>query len=283
MRISLLALSLLILPARLSAQDDPRCTAALRQLNHAPAPAAIAAAMRHLESCPKSLQGGAVASVVSRFRTADDLALLRVVWAPTVTLADAEVMAAARDIALDAAASDLARAFALRALWRLIDVGANADPVDMLQGKCGAVMLDLRMGLGAPLPANYQEQVLETRASIVGDATASANIRRAAACVVNGTAVTQQGPPIVTVQPDRVTITYVCGNRFLIRSPMRFPLHVTWDIEGTTARGKILLPAAPDVDGGYTSTEIDAGVQGTLRVFFQGTEIVRQANGNSAC
>lgn len=86
-------------------------------------------------------------------------------------------------------------------------------------------------------------------------------------------------PTIVTAG---LVLTYICQNRFRVRNPNDAVVPVTWDVSGTSVSGALSLPARP-IGGTISESFFDAGVSGTVRLFYRGTQIQVKANGGFAC
>jgi subtilisin family serine protease len=80
----------------------------------------------------------------------------------------------------------------------------------------------------------------------------------------------------------RLTLTYMCGNRWRLRNPHAQALDVTWDVFRTTARGALTLPAR--IEGtAFSETFFETPVVGTTRVFYSGRLVQTKAHGNRGC
>ena len=80
----------------------------------------------------------------------------------------------------------------------------------------------------------------------------------------------------------RLTLTYMCGNRWRVRNPHAQALDVTWDVFRTTARGALTLPARPD-GAAFSESFFETPVAGTTRLFYQTRLVQTKAHGNRAC
>jgi len=103
----------------------------------------------------------------------------------------------------------------------------------------------------------------------------SPRLRSAAGCLIETVLGKGATEPI---DPRRIRLTYLCGNRFRIRSSNAMSTTVTYDVYGTTERGWQTAVGA----GGspYTDMEIETVNRGTVRLFLDGKQIDMKANGN---
>lgn len=115
----------------------------------------------------------------------------------------------------------------------------------------------------------------------------------ALACLAFACSPSPSGPEVREVTPSlnlvlpgddtlRLTLTYMCGNRWQLRNPHEQALDVTWDVFRTTARGALTLPARPE-GSAFSETFFETPVAGTTRVFYQGRLVQTKAHGNRAC
>ena len=103
----------------------------------------------------------------------------------------------------------------------------------------------------------------------------SPRLRSAAGCLIETVLGKGATEPI---DPRRIRLTYLCGNRFRIRSSNAMSTTVTYDVYGTTERGWQTAVGA----GGspYTDMEIETVNRGTVRLFLDGKQIDVKANGS---
>jgi hypothetical protein len=95
-------------------------------------------------------------------------------------------------------------------------------------------------------------------------------------------AIPDQRLDVVTLDSARrVTLTYMCGNRFRLRNPLGDSIYVKWDVYSTSDSARMWLPGARA--NSYTETFFTTRLKGTTRVFWNGSLIQTKANGNSSC
>jgi hypothetical protein len=80
-----------------------------------------------------------------------------------------------------------------------------------------------------------------------------------------------------------INLTYVCGNRFVITNAQRFPITVTYRVEGSEEEGTADLAAAPLMDPAITEQIIEVRTTGAVQVFAGDRFIVTRANGGAPC
>jgi galactose oxidase len=80
-----------------------------------------------------------------------------------------------------------------------------------------------------------------------------------------------------------VNLTYVCGNRFVITNAQRFPLTVTYRVDGTEEEGTADLAAAPDMDPAFSEQVIEVRTKGAVQLFAGDRFLVARANGRAPC
>lgn len=87
----------------------------------------------------------------------------------------------------------------------------------------------------------------------------------------------------VATIPDSIRLTYLCGNRFQVRSYHRTVADVTWDVsEHPSDAGQLRLPART-AEHPYTETFFSTHVRGTTRLFRNGRLIQATLNGGTPC
>ncbi|MBX9928916.1 MAG: S8 family serine peptidase [Gemmatimonadaceae bacterium] len=84
------------------------------------------------------------------------------------------------------------------------------------------------------------------------------------------------------VAPDSIKLTYLCGNRFRVRSWNDVVANVKWDVYKTSDSGRLDLPART-AGQPYSETVFETRVKGTTRLFFGAALIQTKANGGTVC
>jgi hypothetical protein len=79
-----------------------------------------------------------------------------------------------------------------------------------------------------------------------------------------------------------MVLTYMCANRFRVRNPNDAVVTVTWDVAGTSEQGTLSLPARP-LGSGFSESFFETVATGTVRLFYNGTQIQVKANGGFVC
>jgi hypothetical protein len=132
----------------------------------------------------------------------------------------------------------------------------------------------------APLASDLWSRVLEHAIFITRAPTAavSPRLRETARCLVS-TALLAGGR--VPVDPQRLRLTYLCGNRFRVRNTNPQGATVTIDVYGSNER-KVIPVVGAFVDP-FADTEVVTIERGTVRMFFDGRQIDVKANGNRQC
>ncbi|MBA4073299.1 MAG: hypothetical protein C0497_15970 [Gemmatimonas sp.] len=83
--------------------------------------------------------------------------------------------------------------------------------------------------------------------------------------------------------PDSIRLTYLCGNRFRVRSYYRTVADVKWDLpEHPSDTGQLRLPSRT-VGHPYSETVFSTRVTGTTRLFHNGRLIQTTLNGGTPC
>jgi hypothetical protein len=80
-----------------------------------------------------------------------------------------------------------------------------------------------------------------------------------------------------------INLTYVCGNRFVITNAQRFPLTVTYRVEGSEEEGTADLAAAPDMDPAISEHVIELRTTGAVQLYAGDRLVVARANGRAPC
>ena len=147
-----------------------------------------------LPNCRTEQWASAATAAIGRLRTSPDQQQLLTEWHGVYVLRDASVFALARAIALDPAASTPARIEAMRHLAGLIDPSGIYDLLTQgVPGRSRVVRPFCASGraageqfrfTGAPLPADFREQIRNVGARLRDGAAAPEPVRRAAECLV---------------------------------------------------------------------------------------------------
>jgi hypothetical protein len=264
----------------LKAQPTPaRCDAARAALL---AQTTDAELVEDLPRCPNGIAAIRIAILASR--QVAELAVLKVAYGLSGTTSDDGLVNAALDVASDAAATELARTFALYA------AGGQVHPTSQLPQPDGPlpVTVDrpcLMNGfssaparLGAPITAATLARVHSTTLSIFRNATLPPRVRRMALCA--NTALRPIFiPPVLA---GDVQLTYLCGNRFRLRNRSFRDVDVRWEVYNTADRGEESIGAATPLISNFDQT-FTTELRGTVRLFFNGALIQTKANGGTVC
>ena len=278
----ILAALLTIPAARVAAQDErtPQnehpCLGAANSLNGDPRSGhdvwAIAA------TCGAS-GGRALADAFQSLQGNTDPDELTMIESALRSIQDASVFQAARAVAARSDASASMRAMALRVLL------AQHDPGILISSLGGGstcrtrTAAGLLQSAGTPLPDDYPVQADQTAKSVAADPAASNDVRATAACLHR---LLDAFVPRA-VDPTALTLTYVCGNRFVVRNSNAEWADVTYEVDGNDDHGDLSVP--PGGERAFV-----AEVTGTTRLFYNPGhdqprgQLVRTApNGGTAC
>jgi hypothetical protein len=92
----------------------------------------------------------------------------------------------------------------------------------------------------------------------------------------------ERAPTSVVIPTSAITLTYMCGNRFRLRSRVYSTLLVRFDVYGTAISRRMEI-GPPPVGAAFAELLFDASARGTVRVFF-GTQLLQtKANGGTVC
>jgi PKD repeat protein len=80
-----------------------------------------------------------------------------------------------------------------------------------------------------------------------------------------------------------VDLVYLCGNKFLATNSTKATVHVEYRVVGTAETGAITLRRGPEEDPGFSETEIDVKVPGTVELYRDGQRVTRRLNRGVAC
>lgn len=87
-------------------------------------------------------------------------------------------------------------------------------------------------------------------------------------------------PAVITT--SGMILTYICANRFRVRNPNDAVVTVTWDVFGTSETGTLTMPARP-LGSGFGESFFETVATGTVRLFYNGSQIQVKANGGAVC
>jgi hypothetical protein len=86
----------------------------------------------------------------------------------------------------------------------------------------------------------------------------------------------------IMIKPNVLLLTYLCGRTFQVRNSNEAVVEVTWDVFETTDAGTLTLPARP-LSASFSETVFETTATGTVRLFYQGTQVGVKANGGAVC
>lgn len=201
-------------------------------------------------------------------------------------LADGRLFDSLAATARNASATDEVRARALDVLVGLVFPRVAIVPLPPISAESGGGFVlggDAPPIEGAvPLPkgAEWQLRALVTNLSTSDPSTATKSY---AARVLRGMDVERWFRSLPTVDPKKIKLDYVCGNRFRIRNQNDVLVIVTFDVEGSQRPVVELQIAARPPQGPAAETVFDARATGTVRLFVEGRLIERQENKKKTC
>ncbi|HYC32213.1 MAG TPA: hypothetical protein VEB59_07975, partial [Gemmatimonadales bacterium] len=88
--------------------------------------------------------------------------------------------------------------------------------------------------------------------------------------------------PALVVDPETITLTYVCANRYSVRNTGPIEATVTYVVVGTSESGQLTLPA-PVSPATHTDTPLTTQSTGTVQLLLEGTVIEEVPNGARSC
>lgn len=223
--------------------------------------------------------GRALAGAFQSLRGEPDPDALTTIESALRSIQDASVFQAARVVAARSDAPPSVRALALRVLL------AQHNPGLLISSLAGGATCQTRTAAGllqtagAPLPDDYAVQADQTAKTVAADAAASNDVRATAACLHR---LLNAFVPRA-VDPMALTLTYLCGNTFVVRNSNAEWADVTYDVEGSDDSGDLSVPP-----GGERALVTDA--TGTTRLFYnpdhdqpRGQLVKSAPNGGTAC
>lgn len=142
-------------------------------------------ASSHITACGGE-GGAALAHRLRALRHSFDTAAVRALAAPLSMMRDRHVFEAAMEVGADRRASDVARAYAFRALIPLVSEGASPafSPWDPRGAGCNGYVMHAVMMEGAPLSPGYIEQISTLARRVALEGSEPRPVRYAARCVL---------------------------------------------------------------------------------------------------
>jgi hypothetical protein len=80
-----------------------------------------------------------------------------------------------------------------------------------------------------------------------------------------------------------VRLSYVCGNRFIVRNAHSVLISVTWRVIGTDEEGSETVTAAPPADPGFSEAQIETKQRGPLELSLDGQRVATRSNDGIPC
>ena len=276
-----LTLSLITAVAHTVEGQDPRgaaspeeCSEAIRALRSAQVPELGADPWWTATSC--GAEGGqALADLVGGFSAESDSVRLHRAEQVFTDIEDAAVFSALLTLAADASASPRARVFSFMSLLRIhMPMVYVFDRTNLpLSGvaRCRTWTLGGPLPMkGAPLPSDYRQQAHRVAKAVEQDANAPVQVRGAARCLRDHLLVRD-------VDPQKISLTYVCGLRFQIRNDNPDVAEVAYEVENTTERGEFSVPSNGEL------VDLYAEEPGTVRLFYAGQVVATEPNRGTTC
>jgi len=85
-----------------------------------------------------------------------------------------------------------------------------------------------------------------------------------------------------TVNADSIQLSYLCGNRFRVRSYNDAPAEVKWEVDQTADSGRVTVPARAG-GGAFGEVFFTTTASGTVRLRFEETQVDTAANEGASC
>jgi hypothetical protein len=178
------------------------------------------------------------------------------------------------NLALNATASKAVRLNAIRGLGKVTQPAADFDTSQFNRPfltMCGARFNGpAASGDSTTLPPGFDKASIATLATIEKDQSAPEHVRGSAHCW--GVELRRYQP----FDPAQVKVTYLCGHRFNIRNDNADEAIITYTVGKNLQSGQTIL-------GPLSDHILTVGVDGVLRISYNGQEIASKANGGTAC
>jgi hypothetical protein len=251
------------------------------------------AALSRLPLCGTT-GGQGFGTLMNNHRLSTDTILLDRITVLLRTFRDGNAFSTAADVASDQGASPQARVFAFRVLhWtlapvRILRYGDLASPDSGCLEAPSQVMHGIRRG--SPMPSNYVGMIKAITQNVLANPGEDVRVRSAAECVrssenaplISDDNDPQWAVPVAPVAPSTITLSYVCGNQFRLRSTAPYAITVTYRVFETPETGPLVV-AAKDAVVGYADVFFTTQNQGTVVIRMMEQLVDQKANGNIPC
>lgn len=251
------------------------CRAMMGTLRRSPLPPVGDSAWVWVSACPGG--GGGLASAIGSLAVSTDSVTLDHVVRVARSFVDEAVFQAFRSLALNGGASPEARVAALYGLLVEIRPGTELRrPIAELRPAgepCyGFATAGIPSVTGTPLGGDAIFQAAAVGRSIMDDDDLQPSLKTAARCLLQFVPLNYR----VTVRPSMIHLTYVCGLRFRLRNQQADPLDFTYSVDGSSETGLVFLRGSDD-------RILMVDHVGTVRLYFNGTQVKAASNGGTAC
>jgi hypothetical protein len=203
--------------------------------------------------------------------------------------ADTALLRTALELAADASAGLPARVLSLRLTLAYLGVNWFVGYNDITSAVEGTFCMTGPAGPGIPtlrsnLPADAPERIRQQAMLLERDVAQPAAVRSAANCVMNAWRSSKGLSPQLLVPDVRsaLSLEYVCGNQFRIKSTVPHEVVAEYEVQGTAGR-KTLHLARRKSGQSFGETVLDLDTSGELRLLFDGDVIHTKANGGTTC
>jgi hypothetical protein len=134
-----------------------------------------------------------------------------------------------------------------------------------------------------PLPSSAADDARAVAVAIQRNPGSSPALLSASYCVLEAWRAAAGRPSNAhwLFSPANLSVDYVCGNRFRLRSQHPLPVNLQWQVDPLPIR-LVIVDAKPS-HAQYSERELDVGLAGDLEIYLDGDLIFTRPNLGSAC
>ncbi len=276
---------LVSLGSRASAQESASCGAAANAIAALARPDVVSdssATFRTLFDCPVS--GPPQIARIWQLPGLSEMDVRRLLGY-TVAILDTRILAALRMVSQTASASSAVRQSAIAAMLPYVDasVTTNIDYLSRFERRRPTVTHEFdapRAIVGASAPSSGSIEEISTTLSSIARSTSDRRLKNVAIAGLRATYLAS--PSAVAIDASNISLSYMCGNKFLVRSGVLASLNLRYEVSGTSD-SREFVALVPAEDSTESRTIFYTLRRGPVRLLHRSRILATATNNGTAC
>lgn len=276
---------LILLGGQANAQETATCAAAASAISAIARPDVVSdssATFRRLFGCPVS--GPPQIARIWQVPGLSEIEVRRLLGY-TVAILDTRILAALRAVSQTASASSIVRQSAIAAMLPYVDasVTTNIDYLSRFERRRPTVTHEFdapRAIVGASAPSSGSIEEISTTLSSIARSTSDRRLKNVAIAGLRATYLAS--PSAVAIDASNINLSYVCGNKFLVRSGVLTGLNLRYEVSGTSD-SREFVALVPAEDSTESRTFFHTLRRGPVRLIHRSRILATATNNGTAC